>query len=314
MSVPVAAGYPQLKDFGVIATLYSAMVNAKYYAETVLPRITNSKWTGEIKKQGDKVVIPQRPDVTFKPYTKGGKIVYENPTKAPVEFAVDRAGYFAVGDDYIDIKQAHILLKDEYIEDGTRNAEIGIEQQMFAAVYADAHTKNQGSAAGAKTGTINLGTAVSPLTIATGTPGGGEVDPIDAVTRCTTVMHEQNAVNGKRLFMVIPPWFRQRLLNSELKSALVMGDPRSVLRTGMLGTIDGVTLYVNNNLTDTSGSDGYANILFGNEDAIAYATQMTTLETVKLQDSFGYGYRGLWVYDWKVVKPEGLGLLRAKPD
>ncbi len=314
MSVAVAQGYPQLKDFGYIATLYSAKVNEKYYAETVLPRITNSKWTGEIKKQGDKVVIPQRPNVTFKPYVKGGKIVYENPTIAPVEFTVDKAGYFAVGDDYIDIKQAHVLLKDEYVEDGVRNAEIGIEQALFAATYADVHTSNQGSSAGAKTGTIGLGTALAPLTIATGTAGGGEVDPIDAITRCTTCLHEQNAANGKRLWMVIPPWFRQRLLNSDLKSALVMGDPRSVLRTGMLGSIDGVTLYVNNNLTDTSGSGGYANILFGNEDAIAYATQMTTLENVKLQDTFGYGYRGLWVYDWKVVKPEGLGLLRAKPD
>lgn len=314
MSVDVAQGYPQLKDFGVIATLYAAKVNAKYYAETCLPRITNSKWTGQISKQGDTVVIPQRPDVTFKTYVKGGSIVYENPTKAPVEFKVDRAGYFAVGDDYIDIKQAHILLKDEYIEDGTRNAEIGIETQLFAAVYADVATANQGAAAGAKSGTIGLGTAATPLVVATGTPTTGEADPIDLLTRCTTCLHEQNAIIGKRPFIMIPPWFRQRLLNSDLKSALVMGDPRSVLRTGMLGTIDNLTIYVSNNLADTSGASGYANCIFGNEDAIAYATQLTTVEAVKRENTFGWGYRGLWVYDWKVVKSEGLGLLRVKPD
>ena len=43
MSITTAAGVQAIKNKGMIPEFYAPEVNLKYYAETLLPRITNSK-------------------------------------------------------------------------------------------------------------------------------------------------------------------------------------------------------------------------------------------------------------------------------
>ena len=54
--------------------------------------------------------------------------------------------------------------------------------------------------------------------------------------------------------------------------------------------IDRFKVYVSNNL---STSSGVTSGLYGHPKAIAYASQMTNTETVRLESSFGDGVRGL---------------------
>lgn len=316
MSVPVAAGYPQLADYGLIKKNYTAKVNVKFYSETILPRITDSSYEGQLK-EGDEVVIPQRPTVPFRTKVKGGPVVWDSPVAPDIRFKIEKCGYYGIGYDIADIRQTHVAIRDEAVIDGVQNAQIGIETAMFAAIYSDVHTSNQGTAAGAKSASISLGSAAAPLVISTGTPGGGETDPIDALTRCAAVLHEQNALRGSggAPFIIIPVWYWLRLLNSDLKNAFLMGDAKSALRTGLIGSIADIPVYVSNNLADTSGSGGYCNILFGVKKAVAFAAQMNNeIIEVRHPETLILGKFGIWLYDWKVVKSEGLGVLRAKPD
>jgi hypothetical protein len=71
--------------------------------------------------------------------------------------------------------------------------------------------------------------------------------------------------------------------------------------------IDRFTVYVSNNLP-TSGS--VTTGFFGHPKAVAYASQMTNTETVRLESSFGDGVRGLSVYGYKVIIPTAIGEIK----
>lgn len=303
MSVPAAAGYPQLKNQGVIMTVYSRMVNVKYYAETCLPKITNSKFEGEIKDKGDKVIISQRPDIVTKPYKKGMTLDVQVPEAPPIEMPVDRARYFCFQIDNIDEHQAHIVLQDEYLDDGNQRMAIDTETEFFSTIYADAHAKNAGASAGVQTSAYDLGVAGTPLAINTG-------NAVQNLTKVKAVLGEQNAVSGK-LWIVIPWWYRYLLMNSDLKNASLTGDERSVQRTAALGEIDGTQLYVSNLLTYVAADTAH-HIVFGNSDAVCFAAQMTKADQAKIERGFGMLFKGLHVYDWKTLKPEGIGHMYAK--
>jgi hypothetical protein len=46
--------------------------------------------------------------------------------------------------------------------------------------------------------------------------------------------------------------------------------------------------------------------LGGTSDAISFASQITNVETLRAQSTFGNIMRGLNVYGYKVIKPEAL--------
>ena len=103
------------------------------------------------------------------------------------------------------------------------------------------------------------------------------------------------------------------LKNSELRQAYLTGDNESTLRNGKIGMVDRFTLYVSNNLTGiTDGSDTTYHVLAGTRDAISFASQMSNVETIRSESTFGNIIRGLNVYGYKVTKPEALVDLYVK--
>jgi hypothetical protein len=299
MSVAASAGYPQLKDQGVIPTLYADEVNITYYEECLLPKITNSKFTGKVKDMGDKVVISQRPTIVTKAYTKGMTLETQIPEAESIELTVNRARYYRFGIDHIDIKQSHLMLQREYIGDGVERMKIDTETEFWAAVYADPATGNYGATAGKKSSGYNLGAVGAPLAVT-------KDNVVEVLERIRAVLGEQNAAKAG-MWVVFPEWFRFLLMNSDLKVASLMGDPRSVQRSGIIGEIDGMTLAASNllkSVTDTAHACTY--IMAGNKDAISFVAQMAKSRVFEAQNTFGIIADGLHVYDWKTVKPEGL--------
>ena len=59
MSVEPSSGYPQYADSDIayIPQLYAANTLVKYYARSVVTAIANTKYEGDIKDKGDKVII-----------------------------------------------------------------------------------------------------------------------------------------------------------------------------------------------------------------------------------------------------------------
>lgn len=279
-----------------------------------MAEITNNDWEGEIKGQGDKVHIRSIPTITIRDYTKGLNLTNEVPQSTPIELSIDKGKYFSVVVDDVDEVQADIRLMDVFTNDASQQMKIAIDGDVLQTVYADAAAANKGAAAGVISGSINLGTAGAALSL-TKDGASSTTAILDLILDMGQVLDEQNVPEDGR-WMVVPPWMAALLKKSDLRQAYLTGDDVSPLRNGKIGMIDRFTLYVSNNLlkvADNAGTTGSTAddfngfyVMAGTRDAISFASQITNVETLRAQSTFGNIVRGLNVYGYKVVKPEAL--------
>ena len=300
MSVPAANNYPDVAASGAIATKYSKIVNFKYYAETLMPRITTTGQYSEILDFGDKVVIVNRGTTASFVYTKGGGITYTPPVETSTTLTMDRARGWAFPVNAIDAKQSHIVLSAERTDDGVKNMAIDIETDFFADVATKAATGNFGLTAGPKSHNYNLGVAGTPLAFSTS-------NALAVMIYLKAVLRENNTGQNEETWVVIPEVLMPILLLSDIKNVMMMGDAKSALRTGLIGAIGNQKVYVSNLFTSASDSGHTCwPIIAGNMDAIVFAAQLATTEVIDNPNDYGKLYRGLHVYDWCVRKPQGL--------
>ncbi len=311
MAIDVAAGYPNYEADGInknIPWLYSRRVVTKWYDKSVMPYMSNKDYDGEIEGAGDKVVIRTVPTVVIDTtYKKGGTVNWQNMASPAVELTVNRTAVYALRFDKIDIKQFDIDMQSKSVEDGSEQMRITIDEQFLGDVYADAHADNKGTSAGKSGPGYNLGTTGSafPLT---------KVNIIEKIMECEAVMDEQSAPTEGR-FLTLPTWAKLLLNISDLKNASFSGQQKSFLinKGGYITSLGRFDIFESNRYTAVAdaGNSAY-NITFGHTDAIASAAQLTEMEYhEKFENTFGSGMKALQVYDWKVIKPEALGVLYA---
>ena len=306
MSVANANGYPPnggtsfSNATGLIPELYAKEFNIKYWAETLMPRISTGKFYEGVLGMGDKVYVAGTPSITTAAYTKGASLDAQVPTSTPITLTVDRARYFNLTLDDVDEKQSHLDVAGKYVEVGLKQMSQDIESEFFEDIVGAAHASNRGATAGAKSGAFNLGTTGAPLAITA-------ANVVDVITRVRAVLAEQNATQSGKICIVAPVWFRYLLMNSELRQAYVTGDNKSVLRSGLVGSIDGVDIYESNLLfSETMDGQSGTHIYAFNPDAVSFIAQLNKSEKLRSTDTFATLFRSLMVYDWAVRKPEGL--------
>jgi len=306
MSVAVVQGYPQYADanIGYIPHLFAKTTLVKYYSRSVVPAITNTKYEGVIRDQGDEVIIRTRPDINVFDYKKGQQLNPETPSSPPIKLLIDRAKGYDFVIDVIDEKQADLVLSDEFTTDAAEKQRIEVDTDVLGSVYAQVHASNQGANAGLKSGTYNLGVPGTPVQIE-------KANVIEYLTMIGTILDEQDVPEDSR-FAVIPAWMRWMIMNSDLKNANLTGDGQSIIRRGRIGEVDRLTLY-SSNLLARNVADAATHIIAGHKDGITFASQMVKNEVVPASRTFGKEYRGLQVYGFKTVKPEALVHLYAKP-
>ena len=295
MTVAVSAGYTQYSG-NFIPEIWSGKLQVKFYKSTVLGEITNNDWEGEIKGQGDKVHIRTIPTITIRDYTKGMNLTNEVPTSTPLELTIDNGKYFSVVVDDVDAVQADVKLMDIFTNDASEQMKIAIDGDVLSGVKAAAATANKGATAGAISANLNLGTDASPR-------AASKTTVLDIILDMGQTLDEQNVPETGR-WLVIPAWMAAIIKGSELRQAYLTGDSVTPLRNGKIGMIDRFTVYVSNNLPKTADGDSY--VMGGTNDAISFASQITNVETLRAQSTFGNIMRGLNVYGYKVVKPEAL--------
>jgi len=295
MSFPVASGRTQYSG-NFVPEIWSGKLQAKFYKTTVFSEISNNDWEGEIKGQGDKIHIRTIPTITINSYNKGDNLTNQVPTSAPIELLIDQGKYFAVVLDDVDAVQTDIKMMDLFTNDATEQMKIAIDAQILAGVKGSAAAANQGSTGGFVSGNLNFGTDSSPRAIT-------KANILDLILDAGQGLDEQNVPESGR-WLLIPSWMAAMVKGSDLKQAYLTGDTVSPLRNGKLGMIDRFQVYVSNNLPKTADGDSY--LMAGTKDAITFASQMTNVETLRAQSTFGNIVRGLNVFGYSVVKPEAL--------
>jgi hypothetical protein len=303
-----------------IPTLWSSQLNWKFYKTTMFSEIANTKWEGEIKGLGDKIVINQIPTLTVNTYVIGAGLNYEAPAPSTITLQIDRAKYFAFQvNDVID-HQSKPNLMDMFTNDASMQLKIAIDSNVLYNTFSSAHASNKGATAGVNSGSYALGTDVAPVALT-----GSNI--LQLLTSFSGVLDEQNVPETER-YICVDPYTRNLLMQSNLAQAQFMGDSQSMVRTGKIGRIDRFDVYVTNNLpkaiagtntpylsgagdessiTTTGGANLKRRIIVaGHKSAISFASQITKTETVRNPSDFGDYVRSLMVYGFTVVKPESL--------
>lgn len=279
---------------------------AKLYKSTVFADITNTDYQGEIKNMGDTVIIRQIGDITINDYAIGQKLTYERLESTALELLIDKGHYFAFTCDDVIAYQSDIKLMNEWSRDAAEQMKIKIDGKLLEYVgYGTSGTfqgssSNAGLTAGADSSSYNMGTAAAPVQIT-------KANVLEYIADMNGVLDEQN-VSEEGRWAVVPSWFCNMLLKSDIKDASMTG-VESTLPNGRIGKVYGITLYKSNNLYSSS-SIYY--IPYGVKVAATFATQITKMESLRAESTFGDLVRGLNVYGYKIVKPEALGLLVAK--
>ncbi len=298
MAVDVAAGTPQYSGT-FVPEVWSGNLLVKFYAATVLAAISNTDYEGEIKDKGDKVIIRTVPDITIRDYSKNQTLIIQRPEAPNKELEIDKAKYFNFICDDIDKHQTDIPLMNSWSDDAGQQMKITVDTGVLADIYADAHASNKGASAGAISGDINLGATGSPVAITS-------ADILTLIVNAGTVLDEQNVPETQRA-VVIPAWMAGMIKLSDLKDASLAGDGTSILRNGRLGMIDRFTLYSSNLLASvTDGSYTAFHAIACQNKGLSFAAQMTKMESLKAESTFGTLVRGLNVYGYEVLKPEAV--------
>lgn len=300
MGFPVAAGAANYSG-NFIPEIWSAKLIENFYDATVLAAISNTDYEGEIKSMGDTVNIRTTPEMTIRPYQKGMTLTVDRPDKPKIQLLIDQGDYFAAIEDDVDKVQADINLMDQWSKDASEKMKIAIDAKVLTGMLPDVSTLNKGATAGRISGNINLGATGSAVQLT-------KTNILDFIVDMGTVLDEANAPEGNR-FLVIPAWAAGMIKKSDLKDASLAGDGTSILRNGRLGMIDRFTLYMSHNLNSVvdTGNKCFS-IIAGHKMGLTFASQMTEMESLRAESTFGNIIRGLQVYGFKVVKPEALAV------
>ena len=297
MAFATSPGHPGYTD-NFIPEIWSGKLIENFYDATVLAAISNTDYEGEIRNMGDTVNIRTTPEITIQTYVKGQTLSVENPDKAKLQLIIDKGEYFACVEDDVDQVQTDMNLMDMWSKDASERMKIKIDQRVLTDLLTDVSASNKGQTAGRISGNIDLGVAGTPEALTSSNVIGKIVD-------MGTVLDEANCPEQNR-FLVIPAKMAGLIKQSDLKDASITGDGSTPLRNGRLGMIDRFTVYVSHNLFK-SGDE--FSVIGGHTMGFTFASQMTNMETIRSETTFGNIIRGLQVYGYKVVKPEALATM-----
>jgi hypothetical protein len=323
MTFPVAGGgttppiYPSggtgnaFQANGFIPEIWSGKLVEKFYSSTVLAAIANTDYEGEIKNQGDRVRIRTKPTITIKDYRADGTLELERPEGNDMTLFIDKGKYFnTILDDVMEV-QSDLNALSMWSDDAAQQLKITIDTDVLASLLGGMDALNRGAAAGKITGGINLGTTGAPLVSVPRSPTAGQVEILDILLRLGQVLDEQNIPEEGR-WVILPVWAVAQLKFSDLRQAYLTGDSISPMRNGRIGMIDRFTVYSSNLLpAGTAGglSAGQFAVYAGHAHGLTFASQVSKVETLRSEMTFGTIMRGLQVYGHRVV--DGTALAQA---
>ncbi len=277
------APFPIGNQANYVNTIFAKKLLVRFLESTILEKVTNTDYQGEISGKGSKVIIRHTPQVTIKDYT--GTVEADSLGEGTTELNIDRAKYYAFNDDDIFVAQRDIKT---FVSEASKNAAqqmaIKVEKDVFGNVYADAGFQ------------MNAGTTGTPLAVS-------KNDILDLITDVNVKFTELNIPQEDR-FIILPAWAVGLVRKSELRQAQITGDNTGVIRTGTVGTVDGLNIYSSNCLT--VNGDGSVHSIAGIKQAVSFASQFVNNESNRSTTSFSTVYRGLKVYGFKTVQPSCL--------
>lgn len=256
--------------------------------------------TPDIKNFGDKVIIRKIPTIQVFDHVVNADLPIQDVSDESITLNIDKAKGYNFNVTYVDEYQSDIALIEKLTEDASMQMKVAVDQSVLQSVYSDVATANTVGTSIGTTSPLQL----SGLTTAT---------YITPLLNAGQVLDANNVPRDGERWAVISPQFANYLKLSDLKQVLITGDDKSPLRNGYVGTIDGMKVYVSNNLLYANGATVSlpTECLVGHPSALAFASQFQKPEMLPNPRTFGTLVRGLNVYGFKTVKPEAMVRVRV---
>ena len=296
-----------LPNGAFIPQIYSAKLQDKFYAASTVPAIANHNWEGEIMAFGDTVNIRKVPTITISDYTVNSTVEYQDVTDEKLQLIINKAKYYAFKVDYIDDYQSDLAVIDMITQDAAMQMAVTVDKSVLQSIYGDVATENTIGESGSNVPTIGVTDAIDLAALS-------ESNRLTPLLMGGEVLDSNNVPRDGKRWAVVNPSYARLLKQSDLKSVLITGDSESPLRNGYVGEIDGMKIYVSNNLINANAhpdAENFCRMYVGHECAVSFASQFIKHEMLPLQTTFGYGIKGLQVYGFKVVKPEALVMING---
>jgi hypothetical protein len=253
----------------------------------------NRNWEGEIGQKGDKVHIIGLGDVEIIDYVDGtdmAEAAAPDDTETLLEISQDKAYRFLVTDkqskqaagDFLSplMKKAGYRMKDKM-------------DQYVAALYTDASASNL------------VGSDASPKVPVT--TAGDASNVFNLIADCGRKLSDSLVPTDGR-WIIIPPVMESLVikdLHVSGAAAPALGEATAV--NGKIGRLAGFDIFVSHNVPNVAGTK--YKVLFGTSEAITFAEQMGTVETLRHPKQFANIVRGHNLYGAKVVQPDYLGVM-----
>lgn len=270
-----------------IPELWETQLLTNFRKNLVFGNVVNRDYEGTIRNAGDTVHITTPSAISVNPYS--GSVSYEVPASTQQALLIDQKRYWAFQLEDVDQAQANVSTMQAYMS----------EAAFALADDVDKHLASQYASAGTTESTAQkINMTSSPVSMyALAVKAGQNLD-------------EKNVPRGGRWMVVSPAGYAAMLRDAAFVHATAVAD--QLIRTGEVGSISGFTVYVSNNLVDSSaGARTSVWFMYGSTAAITVADQLVKTEAMRLEDAFADGVRGLLLYGAKVVRPAALGAIKV---
>ncbi len=272
----------------LIPEVWSLRLQDKFYAESLVPQITNSNYAGEVSGKGDKVHIRKRPNVGVNPYVANTPTAWQDVVDEELQFTIDYAYSAAVKVDKVKLKQMDINIMSELQTEIAKRQMNQEDTILFGAVYADA------------TSTVSSGGALQPIQ--------GTANYIMAeVAQLRTKLDRLNVDRGDR-FLVVTPELEELMIQASAARFDASGYKNDGERYGKFAQkIYGFDVYVSNFIPGAGSAGNPYKCIAGQKAAITFARQVTEVEILpQLETYYGSGIKSLNVFGYKTVVPDAL--------
>lgn len=279
--VNTAAGYGSLSAGIFNGEAWSTLMNWKFYEQSLVRAITNSRWEGEVKQQGT-VNIRNRPDIVVNPYQRGAKANYQELSDNLVQLKTDQAELAAWSVDEIDLNQTNMDIQKELTFDASQMVSDAVDINVLANIYSDATSSITQSV-------INKVNVLEWLAI--------------AYRKLSKLK-----VPKRGRWVVLPPEIIELISISDLKNASLSGHSSTIidgiaLNGKIVMKVAGFDVYESNNVAEVSS---VFRCIAGHPTAVAFASSFQKSKRIDLIDSVGEAIQSLNVYGFKVTKGDSL--------
>ena len=261
-------------------TIWHDMILEKYEERSIFMPLMNREYEGDISGKGDTVKILSLND--FADYAYSGTVTYSDLDDASMFLKITEDRVVSKKLDDLDALQANPKLAGKMAK-SIADAFLRTEEAFIAAKYTEA---------GIADGSTTSVTAITSANV------------ISTFGDMASAFDEADVPDDGRV-AIVPPWLAQKIV---LAGVIRDTDNSGIISAGYIGQFQGFQIFKSNRIVH-SGTTWYAPMFFRRNDTIAFAMQITDIESMRLETVYGDGFRARHSYGAKVIRPESLGVL-----